>query len=108
MLSATLQWTVRKLENGNYTLILEQGGPRWLSKGIGENVVVEIMPLPGQWAIHKHPHLEYSSVPHVLMSFIDNTANFNLTRIEVPSDRWPTRAWTLDHTNPGSEVRKIN
>ena len=107
MLSATLQWTVRKLQDGNYILILEQGGPPRFSKGIGEDVVVGFE--PGQWVIHKQANEEYSSVPPVLMFFIDNNrANFNLTRIEVPSGIRPTRAWTLDSSEPGTEVRKID
>lgn len=55
-----MQWTLRKLDSGNYTLTLEQTGTSWLSKGLGKNVAVEIMPLPGEWAIHKHGHNAYS------------------------------------------------
>ena len=67
MLSATLQWTVRKVEDGNYILILEQGGPRRFGIGIGEDVVVGFQ--PGRWVIRKQPHDEYSSVPACLDVF---------------------------------------
>ncbi|KAF8443334.1 hypothetical protein L210DRAFT_3629747 [Boletus edulis BED1] len=77
-------WTVFQLPNGNYTLILEQTGPRWLSQPGEDGVFVGLMPLPGEWRIN---------------GLGDNTYS-----IEVPSPYWPTRAWYLDSPVPGTKV----
>ncbi|KAI9568434.1 hypothetical protein HD554DRAFT_2172235 [Boletus coccyginus] len=77
-------WTVTKLPNGNYTLILEQTGPRWLSQAGENEVFVGLMPLPGEWTIRKQDDDKYS--------------------IEVPGHIWPVRAWSLRDTRPGTVV----
>ncbi|KAF8549695.1 hypothetical protein OG21DRAFT_1514888 [Imleria badia] len=80
-------WTVRKLEDGNYTLALEEPGALWFSQAREENVTVSTMPPPTEWAIHRQKGNIYS--------------------IEVATDRCPTTAWTLDSTLDGSKVRKV-
>ncbi|KAI9567131.1 hypothetical protein HD554DRAFT_2173746 [Boletus coccyginus] len=80
-------WTATKLPNGNYTLILEQNGPRWLSQAGENEVFVSLMPLPGEWRIQRQEDGTYS--------------------IEVPSPIWPTRAWTLNNTTPGTKAEWV-
>ena len=112
MLSVASKWTVTKLENGNYTLILEQTGPRWLSQAGEEEVFVSLRPIPGEWTIRKQEQEGdvYSSVP-ILMSFIDSmpwlTFGLKYTRIEVPGLMWPVRTWDLRDTNPGTPVCRV-
>jgi len=92
------------------TLTLQQAGLSLLSQQAGDDVVVGITP-PGIWRIQKQGDDTYSSVS-ILMAFIDCmpwlTLEPKYTRIEVHNRYWPTRAWTLNNTQPGTEVRKVN
>ncbi|KAI9568436.1 hypothetical protein HD554DRAFT_722194 [Boletus coccyginus] len=78
-------WTARNVESDpeRQTLTLEQTVLPLLSQQAGDNVVVGITP-PGIWRIQKQGDDTYS--------------------IEVHNRYWPTRAWTLNSTQPGTEV----
>lgn len=77
-------WTVRKLDQEEYQIILEEAGPIWFTQAAENNVFVSRAPLPTTWRVQIHEGNTYS--------------------IEVPSIIRPTRAWTLDSTAPGNEV----
>ncbi|KAF8125114.1 hypothetical protein EV363DRAFT_1419306 [Boletus edulis] len=99
-------WSVRRVENGHYNLTLEQMGPRWLSRGIEDDVVVGLMPLPGEWVITRGEDGTFSSAP-ILLTFIDDilTLELKYVRIEEPGDIFPTKSWALDSTEPGTRVK---
>lgn len=76
-------WTIQKTENGLITIIAEQTGA--FTQADEGRVFVSFMPPPGTWRVQKQRDESYA--------------------IEVPSDYWPARAWTLDSTQPGARVR---
>jgi hypothetical protein len=78
-------WSVRRVESGNYNLVLDQRGPSWLSKGVGDSVVVEIMPLPGEWVITRQEDGTYT--------------------IEAPGPIRPSLSWALDSGELGAPVK---
>ncbi|KAF8443330.1 hypothetical protein L210DRAFT_3503084 [Boletus edulis BED1] len=102
-------WSVRRVENGHYNLTLEQMGPRWLSRGIEDDVVVGLMPLPGEWVITRGEDGTFSSAP-ILLTFIDDilTLELKYVRIEEPGDIFPTKSWALDSTEPGTRLTREN
>jgi hypothetical protein len=76
-------WTIRKSDQGEYAILLEKNGP-WLTQAEQNEVVVSSIPPPARWIVRKQQDNTYS--------------------IEVPSNIWPAKAWTLDKTQPGTKV----
>ncbi|KAG6370538.1 hypothetical protein JVT61DRAFT_11324 [Boletus reticuloceps] len=74
-------WDVQRLDSGYYLLSLVRG-ESWFSKDDQGNVVVVPESAAGEWAIRSRD---------------------DAYTIEVPSF-WPTKAWYLSSTVPGTEV----
>jgi hypothetical protein len=79
-------WTVRKLEDGNYNLTLEDAGRLLFIQDDGGKLVGSDTPPPFSWAIRS---LGQDSVSYT---------------IEVPSGIWPSRGWTVLDPEPRSPV----
>jgi hypothetical protein len=104
---ALLQWTVEKLEDGNYHLSLEEAGLRFFIQGAGEDLIGSILPPPGVWSIRGQPG-QYTLVPICLpLQYIISNIQNKFGRIEIPSNIWPSRAWTASRLEPKSRVRNI-
>ncbi|KAF8125099.1 hypothetical protein EV363DRAFT_1270052 [Boletus edulis] len=79
-------WTVKRLKNRNYTLTLEQFGPRFTEIS-GSDIVVDLAPSPQEWTIHERNDGTYT--------------------IELPSIIWPSRAWAVRNTKANTEVKIV-
>jgi hypothetical protein len=77
-------WTVKKLNDGNYSLVLEQSGrPLFIQVDEGD-LVGNVAPPPFSWTIRGKDGGPYT--------------------IEVPSGIIPTRGWTVKNPTPKSPV----